>query len=70
MKHLRGKKCCEGLGEVLGWTSLSCSLWAMSVVQLLVQCFFMIHVFSLSAFLFPPTCLAKYHLLAHCFHHW
>lgn len=34
------KRCCESLGEELEWTFLSCSLWAMPVPQLLVQCFF------------------------------
>lgn len=31
----------------------------MSIAQLLVQCFFPIHVLSLNVFLFLPTCLPK-----------
>lgn len=46
----------EDLGEVLGCTSLSCSLWTKSVTHLLVWCFFSIH-FSLSMLscFFPPV---------------
>lgn len=41
------------------WTSLLCSLHTVSVAQLVVQCSFLIHFLFLSAFLFPPTFLAK-----------
>lgn len=64
------KRCCEGLGEELEWTFLSCTLWTMPVPHLLAQCFFPNSCFFTQCFpLSLSTSLAKDHLLAYCFHY-